>query len=102
MCSIKCTCPVVSSDISIHPICNTVCLCATYNLGQKIVGTTKPRPGQSLITGIRNDPAGLQYCFCGVKGEYLLLLELLRALLKLDMVKSIILNIFVQDCSFDH
>ena len=92
MCSIKCTCPVVSSDISIHPICNTVCLCAAYNLGQKIVRTTKPRPGQSLTTGIRNDPAGLQYCFCGVKGEYLLLLELLRALLKLDMVSPLFLT----------
>lgn len=80
MCSIKSTCTVVSSDISIHPICNTVCLCATYNFGQTIVGTTKPRPGQSLTTGIRNDPAGLQYCFCRVKVEYLLLLELLRAL----------------------
>ena len=38
MCSIKCTCPVVSSDFSVHPICNTVCLCATNNLGQKVLG----------------------------------------------------------------
>ena len=37
MCSIKCTCPVVISDLSIHPICNTVCLCATYKLGQKVL-----------------------------------------------------------------
>ena len=44
MYSTKSTCTVVSSDISIHPICNTVCLCATYNLGQKIVGTTKTPP----------------------------------------------------------
>ena len=27
-----------SSDLSIHLICNTVCLCATYNLGQKVLG----------------------------------------------------------------
>ena len=38
MCSINCTCTVVSSDLSIHPICNRVCLCATYNLGQKVLG----------------------------------------------------------------
>ena len=38
MCSIKCTCTIVSSDLSIHPISNTVCLCLTYNLGQKVLG----------------------------------------------------------------
>ena len=38
MYSIKCTSTVVSFDLSIHPICNTVCLCATYNLGQKVLG----------------------------------------------------------------
>ena len=37
MCSIKCTCPVVISDLIIHPICNTVWLCATYKLGRKVL-----------------------------------------------------------------
>ena len=37
MCRFQCTCTVVSSDLSMHPICNTVCLCATYNLGQKVL-----------------------------------------------------------------
>ena len=54
MCSIKCTCPVVSSHLSIHPICNTVCLSSAYNLGQKVLGIlhflTQERPSRGFGT----------------------------------------------------
>ena len=39
-----------------------------------------PHPGQSCLVGIRNDPARLQHCLSGGKGEYLSLPGLSRAL----------------------
>ena len=73
---------------------------STCNLGQKVLriftfltteslshgfgGTMAllptPHPGQSSLVWIRKDPAGLQRCFFGGKGEYLQLPVLSRAL----------------------
>ena len=39
-----------------------------------------PHPGQSCLVGIRNDPARIQHCLLGGRGEYLSLPGLSRAL----------------------
>ena len=57
-----------------------------------------PHPGQSCLVGIRNDPAGLQHCFLGKEeGVFVVASAFKSFILKVDMVTSIFLNIFVHD-----
>ena len=59
-----------------------------------------PHPGQSCLVGIRNDPAGLQHCFLGEEeGVFVVDSDFKSFILKVDIVTSIFLNIFVQDCT---
>ena len=94
------------------------CYC---NLGQKVLrilhflthrtpipriwyryGPSSPHPGQNCLVGIRNDPAWLQHCFLGETGEYFCSCHAFKSfILKLDMVTSIFVNIFVQDCGYE-
>ena len=58
-----------------------------------------PHPGQSCLVGTRNDPAGLQHCFLGEEGEVFVVASAFKSfILNVDIVTSIFLNIFVQDC----
>ena len=57
-----------------------------------------PHPGQSCLVGIRNDPAGLQHCVLGEEGGVFVVDSAFKSfILKVDIVTSIFLNIFVQD-----
>ena len=82
-----------------------------HNLGQKVLrilhflthGTAILQIwywyGQSCLVGIRNDPAGLPNCFFWGKGDYFVVARAFKCFIfKLNMVTSIFLHIFVQDC----
>ena len=58
-----------------------------------------PHPGQSCLVGIRNDPAGPNHCFLGAEGGVFVVASAYKSfILKVDIVTSIFLNIFVHDC----
>ena len=61
-------------------------------------GTSKAPPLAPRLVGIRNDTAGLQQCFFGGEMVVFVVASAFKSVtLKLDVVKSIFLNIFVQD-----
>ena len=45
--------------------------CLSHGFGTTMALLPSPHPGQSSLVGIRKDPAVLQHCFFGGKGEYL-------------------------------
>ena len=60
-------------------------------------GTAKAPLLAPRLVGIRNDPAGLQQCFFGEMVVFVVASAFKSVILKLDVAKSIFLNIFVQD-----
>lgn len=63
------TCNLGQKVLRIFTFLTTECL--SHGFGTAMTLLPSPHPGQSSLVGIRKDPAGLQHCFFGGKGEYL-------------------------------